>query len=323
MVAAVRIHAFGGPEQLVYEEIEVGAPGAGEVRLRHHAIGLNYTDIYSRQGRPGTKPPMILGAEGAGEVVAVGDGVTEFKPGDRVAYAGGLGAYVGERLYPADRLVALPAGISYEQAAAMMLKGMTAWYLVRRTYNVGSGTVALLHAAAGGVGVILSQWASHLGATVIGTVGSADKAAIAHGNGCAHVINYGDEDFVARVKEITQGKLCHVVYDGVGKATYPGSLDCLRPRGMFVAFGNASGPINNFDFNSLGPRGSLIATRPMMTHFIEAREDLLTAAGELFNAVTSGAVKIPVTRTYSLRDVAQAHRDLEARATIGSCVLVP
>jgi NADPH:quinone reductase len=323
MVAVVRINAFGGPEQLVYEQADLGAPGPGEVRIKQHAIGLNYTDIYSRKGRPGMKAPLVLGAEGAGEIVAVGAGVSEFKPGDRVAYTGGLGAYAEERLYPADRTVKLPAALSYEQGAAMMLKGLTAGYLIRQTYPVKSGTIVLLHAAAGGVGLILSQWASHLGATVIGTVGSADKAKLARENGCQHTILYGSEDFVARVKEITQGKLCHVVYDGVGQATYPGSLDCLRPRGMFVAFGNASGAIENFDFNGLGPRGSLTATRPMLPHYVETREDLLAATGALFDVVSSGAVKIPVSRTYKLRDIAQAHRDLEARQTTGSCILVP
>jgi NADPH2:quinone reductase len=323
VAAVVKVHAFGGPEQLSYEQAEVGAPGAGEVCIRQHAIGLNYTDVYSRKGRPGMKPPLILGAEGAGEITAVGSGVRDFEVGDRVAYTGGLGAYAEERLFPADRLLALPASISYEQAAAMILKGLTAWYLVRRTFEVKPGSIVLLHAAAGGVGVILTQWAAHLGATVIGTVGSSDKAAVARANGCAHTILYGSEDFVARVKEITAGRLCHVVYDGVGKATYPGSLDCLRPRGMFVAFGNASGAIENFDFNGLGPRGSLIATRPMLPHYVETREELLTAARELFEVVGSGKVKIPVSRTYALRDVAQAHRDLEARATTGSCILAP
>jgi NADPH2:quinone reductase len=323
MVAAVRVHAFGGPEQMVYEDVEIGAPGRGEVRIRQHAIGLNYTDVYARKGRPGMQPPLTLGAEGAGEIAAVGEGVSGFKRGDRVAYTGGLGAYAAERLYPADRVFKLPDAISYEQAAAMILKGMTAWYLVRRTYEVKPGTVLLLHAAAGGVGVILSQWAKHLGGQVIGTVGSADKAATARTNGCDHVILYRSEDFVARVKQITGGKLCHVVYDGVGQATYPGSVDCLRPRGMLVAFGNASGAIQNFDVNALGPKGSLFVTRPMLPNYIETREELLTAANDLFAVVTSGAVKIPVTRTYALRDAAQAHRDLEARATTGSCILVP
>jgi NADPH2:quinone reductase len=323
MVAAVRVHAFGGPEQMVYEDVEIGAPGRGEVRIRQHAIGLNYTDVYARKGRPGMQPPLTLGAEGAGEIAAVGEGVSGFKRGDRVAYTGGLGAYAAERLYPADRVFKLPDAISYEQAAAMILKGMTAWYLVRRTYEVKPGTVLLLHAAAGGVGVILSQWAKHLGGQVIGTVGSADKAATARTNGCDHVILYRSEDFVARVKQITGGKLCHVVYDGVGQATYPGSVDCLRPRGMLVAFGNASGAIQNFDVNALGSKGSLFVTRPMLPNYIETREELLTAANDLFAVVTSGAVKIPVTRTYALRDAAQAHRDLEARATTGSCILVP
>ena len=291
MSAVVTVQAFGGAEQLSYGSREVGEPSAGEVRIRQHAIGLNYTDVYSRKGRPGIKPPLVIGAEAAGEIVAVGAGVTEFKVGDRVAYAHGLGAYAKERLFPAERLVPLPDAISYPQAAAMMLKGMTAWYLVRRTYEVKEGDVVLLHAAAGGVGLILGQWAAYLGATVIGTVGSAEKAAIAHANGCEHTILYSSDDFVARVKELTGGKLCNVVYDGVGKATYPGSLDCLRSRGMFVAFGNASGPIDDFDFNGLGPRGSLFAARPMLPHHVETRADLLTAAHELFEVVLSGAVK--------------------------------
>jgi NADPH2:quinone reductase len=323
MAMAVRVHAFGGPEQMVYENVEVGAPAAGQVRIRQRACGLNYTDVYARKGRPGVNPPLTLGAEAAGEVVAVGEGVTEFRPGDRVAYAGGLGGYAEERLFPADRLVRLPPAISFEQAAAMMLKGMTAWYLVRRTHPVVAGDTVLVHAAAGGVGLILSQWGAHLGATVIGTVGSAEKAALARANGCHHTIVTGTEDFVARVREITGGRLCHVVYDGVGKATYPGSLDCLRARGMLASFGNASGPIENFDLNALGPKGGLFVTRPMLPFYVETRAELETAARELFEAVASGAVKIPVSRTYALRDAAQAHRDLEARRTTGSSILVP
>jgi NADPH2:quinone reductase len=323
MVAVVRIQSFGGPEQLVYEQMDVAAPGAGEVRIRQRAVGLNYTDVYSRVGRPGMKAPLVLGAEGAGDVVAVGPGVTEFKPGDRVAYTGGLGAYAEERLYPADRLVKIADQMSYELAAAIMLKGLTAWYLVRKTYDVKPGTVLLLHAAAGGVGLILAQWAAHLGATVIGTVGSAEKAKLAQANGCAHTILYRDEDFVARVKEITGGKLCHVVYDGVGKATYPGSIDCLRPRGMFVAFGNASGPVDNFDFNALGPKGGLFATRPMLPWYVQTREELLEGVRDLFAVVEKGIVKVAINHRYALRDAAQAHRDLEGRKTTGSAVLIP
>jgi NADPH2:quinone reductase len=323
MVGVVRIQSFGGPEQLVYEEVEVPPPGAGEVRIRHHAIGLNYTDVYSRVGRPGMKAPLILGAEGAGDVVAVGPGVSEFKVGDRVAYTGGLGAYAQERNYPADRTVKIPPEMSYELAAAIMLKGLTAWYLVRKTYEVKPGTVVLLHAAAGGVGLILAQWAAHLGATVIGTVGSAEKAKLAQANGCQHTIVYTSEDFVARVKEITQGKLCHVVYDGVGKSTYPGSIECLRPRGMFVSFGNASGQIENFDFNALGPKGGLFATKPMLPWYVQTREELLEGVRDLFDVVTKGAVKIAINHRYALRDAAQAHRDLEARKTTGSALLLP
>jgi NADPH2:quinone reductase len=323
MVGVVRIHNFGGPEQLVYEQAEVAAPAAGEVRIRQRAVGLNYTDVYSRMGRPGTKPPLILGAEGAGEVVAVGAGVADFKPGDRVAYTGGLGAYAEERNYAADRLVKILDEMSYELAAAIMLKGLTAWYLVRKTYDVRPGTVVLLHAAAGGVGLILAQWAAHLGATVIGTVGSAEKAKLAQANGCAHTILYRDEDFVARVKDLTKGALCHVVYDGVGKATYPGSIDCLRPRGVFVAFGNASGPIDNFDFNALGPKGGLFATRPMLPWYIQTRAELLEGVRDLFDVVKRGVVKIAINHRYALRDAAQAHRDLEGRRTTGSAVLIP
>jgi NADPH2:quinone reductase len=269
------------------------------------------------------KAPLVLGAEGAGDVVAVGAGVTEFKPGDRVAYTGGLGAYAEERLYAADRVVKIPDAMSYEVAAAIMLKGLTAWYLVRKTYEVKPGTVLLLHAAAGGVGLILAQWAAHLGATVIGTVGSTEKAKIAQANGCKHTIVYTSEDFVARVKDITQGKLCHAVYDGVGKSTYPGSIDCLRPRGMFVSFGNASGAVENFDFNALGPKGGLYATKPMLPWYVQTREELLEGVQDLFDVVAKGAVKVAINHRYALRDAAQAHRDLEARRTTGSAVLIP
>jgi NADPH:quinone reductase len=323
MVGVVKLNNFGGPEHFAYEETEVAAPGAGEVRIRHHAIGLNYTDILSRGGRPGMNAPIVLGAEGAGDVVAIGSGVTEFKVGDRVAYTGGLGAYAQERLYPADRVVKIPDSMSYELAASIMLKGLTAWYLIRKTYPVGPGTVALLHAAAGGVGLILAQWAAHLGATVIGTVGSADKAKLAQANGCKHTIVYTSEDFVARVKEITGGKLCHVVYDSIGKTTYPGSIDCLRARGMFVSFGNASGPIENFDFNSLGPKGGLFTSKPMLPWYVQTREELLEGVRDLFDVVSNGVVKISINHRYALKDVARAHRDLEGRKTTGSAVLIP
>ncbi|HET9903444.1 MAG TPA: quinone oxidoreductase [Xanthobacteraceae bacterium] len=323
MVGVVTLRNFGGPEQLAYEEAEVASPAAGEVRIRQRAVGLNYTDVYSRMGRPGMQAPLILGAEGAGDVVALGAGVTAFKVGDRVAYTGGLGAYAEERNYPADRLVRIPDNMSYELAAAIMLKGLTAWYLIRKTYEVKPGTVLLLHAAAGGVGLILAQWAAHLGATVIGTVGSPEKARLAEAHGCRHTILYRDEDFVARVKEITKGALCHVVYDGVGKTTYPGSIECLRPRGMFVAFGNASGPIENFDFNALGPKGGLFATRPMLPWYVQTRDELLEGANELFRVVENGTVKVAINHRYALREVAQAHRDLEGRRTTGSAILLP
>ena len=253
----------------------------------------------------------------------VGPGVGEFKRGDRVAYVSGPGCYAAERVVAADRAVKLPANINYEQAAAMMLKGMTVEYLVRRTFKVEKGMNVLMHAAAGGVGLILCQWANHLGATVIGTVGSKEKAALAQANGCHHTILYRDEDFVARVKEITGGKLCDVVYDGIGKATFPGSLDCLRPLGMFVSFGSASGPIEAFNINILQFKGSLFATRPTLNTYAAKREDLLAIANDLFAVVGSGAVKIPINQKYALRDAAKAHRDLEGRATTGSSILVP
>jgi NADPH2:quinone reductase len=267
--------------------------------------------------------PFVSGNEGAGEVVAVGPGVTDIKVGDRVGYVSALGAYAAERLLPADRAVKIPDSISYEQAAAMMLKGLTAQYLLRRTYKVEKGDNVLIHAAAGGVGLIACQWASHLGANVIGTVGSKEKGELARKNGAHHVILYRDEDFVAKVKEITGGKLCAVVYDGVGKATFPASLDCIRPLGMFVSFGSASGQIDAFNINILQTKGSLFATRPTLNHYAAKREDLLKAADELFQTVASGAVKIPVNQKYPLKDAQKAHRDLEGRATTGSSILVP
>jgi NADPH2:quinone reductase len=325
MVAAVRVHKTGGPEVLTYEEVEVPAPGPGQVRIRNRAIGVNFIDTYFRMGMYPSPigMPFVSGNEAAGEVVAVGPGVTDVKVGDRVGYTSALGAYSAERILPAERAVKLPDAISFEQAAAMMLKGMTAQYLLRRTYKVQKGDNVLIHAAAGGVGLIASQWANHLGANVIGTVGSKDKAELAKKNGCHHVILYRDEDFVAKVKEITGGKLCEVVYDGVGKATFPASLDCIKPLGMFVSFGSASGAITAFDINLLQHKGSLFATRPTLNHYAAKREDLLKMAAELFDVVASGAVKIPVNQKYPLKDAQKAHRDLEGRATTGSTILLP
>jgi NADPH:quinone reductase len=325
MVAAVRVHKVGGPEVLTYEQVEVPAPGPGQLRVKQHACGVNFVDVYFRMGlypAPGGLP-FVAGNEAAGEVVEVGSGVSEFKRGDRVAYVNGPACYTEERLVPADRAVKLPANISYEQAAAMMLKGMTVEYLVRRTFKVEKGMTVLMHAASGGVGLILCQWANHLGANVIGTVGSKDKAELARANGCHHTILYREENFATRVKEITGGKLCDVVYDGVGKDTFPASLDCIRPLGMFVSFGSASGPIAAFDINLLQFKGSLFATRPTLNTYAAKREDLLSIASDLFAVVGSGAVKIPINQKYALRDAAKAHRDLEGRATTGASILVP
>ena len=325
MVAAVRVHKHGGPEVLTYEEIEVGAPGAGQIKLRQHACGVNFIDTYFRMGMYPSPfgLPFVAGNEGAGEVIAVGPNVTDIKVGDRVAYVTALGAYAQERLLPADRAVKLPDAISYEQAAGMMLKGMTAQYLLRRTYKVEKGSTILVHAAAGGVGLILSQWANALGATVIGTVGSEEKANLARANGVHHTILYRNEDFAAKVKEITGGKLCDVVYDGIGKTTFPASLDCIRPLGMFASFGSASGQVEAFNINILQTKGSLFATRPTLNHYVAKREDLLATAKDLFDVVASGKVKIPVNQKYPLKDAVKAHQDLESRATTGSSILVP
>ena len=322
MVQAIRIQSYGGPDVLSWDEIELPAPGNGEVRLRQHAVGLNYIDTYQRSGLyklPGL--PAVLGMEGAGEVLAIGAGVGDLKVGDRVAYGSELGGYTEERNIAADRLVKLPDGIAYETAASMMLQGMTVQYLFQETYKVGPDTVMLFHAAAGGVGLIACQWARALGATMIGTVGSAEKAALAKEHGCTQVINYREEDFVARVKEITGGALCDVVYDSIGKDTFPASLDCLRPRGLWVSFGNASGAIPPFDLTAL--KGSLFATRPSLMAYTAERSDLLANATELFRMVEGGAIKINVNQSYALKDAANAHRDLEARKTSGSTVLVP
>ena len=325
MVAAVRVHKVGGPEVLTYEDITVPPPGPGQIRVKQHAIGVNFIDAYFRMGlypAPGGLP-FVAGNEAAGEVVELGSGVSEFKRGDRVAYVHGPGCYAAERVVPADRAVKLPDNISYEQAAAMMLKGMTVEYLVRRTFKVEKGMNVLMHAAAGGVGLILCQWANHLGANVIGTVGSKEKAELARAHGCHHAILYRDEDFVARVKEITGGKLCDVVYDGIGKTTFPASLDCLRPLGMFVSFGSASGQVDAFNINILQAKGSLFATRPTLNTYAAKREDLLAIAADLFAVVGTGAVKIPINQKYPLRDAAKAHHDLESRMTTGSSILLP
>jgi NADPH2:quinone reductase len=309
---------------LTYEDIEIPAPGPGQIRIKQHASGINFIDTYFRAGAyPAPSMPFVAGNEGAGEVTAVGPGVTDLKVGDRIAYVVALGGYAAERALPAERAVKLPDNISYEQAAGMMLKGMTAQYLLNRTFKVQRGMNVLIHAAAGGVGLILCQWANHLGANVIGTVGSKDKAELAKANGCHHAILYRTEDFVARVKEITGGALCEVVYDGVGKATFPGSLDCIRPIGMFVSFGSSSGQIDAFNINILQQKGSLYATRPTLNTYAAKREDLMAIAGDLFRVVGSGAVKIPVNQKYALKDAVKAHRDLEGRATTGSSILVP
>ena len=323
MVHAIRIHQNGGPEVMQWENVEVGDPGPGQVRLKQHAIGVNYIDTYQRSGLYKMPMPFIPGNEGAGEVAAVGPGVTEFKVGDRAAYASPVGSYAQERLMPVDRLVKLPSSIDYKTGAAMMLQGMTVRYLLRQTYKVGKGTTMLLHAAAGGIGLIASQWARYLGATIIGTVSTPDKAELAKAAGCTHVINYKSEDFVKRTRELTNGHGVDVVYDAVGKDTYPASLDCLKPLGLFVSFGNASGPITNFDILALSAKGSLYATRPTLVTYTAKREDLLANANELFDVVSKGIVKINVNQTYPLQDAAQAHRDLEGRKTTGSIVLLP
>jgi NADPH2:quinone reductase len=323
MVAAVRVHKVGGPEVLTYDDIEVGAPEQGQIRVKQHACGINFIDTYFRKGMYPAPLPFVVGNEAAGEVTAVGPGVTGFKVGDRVAHTHSFDGYSAERLMPADRAVKIPDGISYEQAAAMMLKGMTAEYLLRRTFKVEKGQTILVHAAAGGVGLILCQWAKHLGATVIGTVGSKEKAELAGRNGCDHTILYRDEDFAARVKEITKGALCDVVYDGVGKATFPASLDCLRPRGLFASYGSASGPIEAFPLLMLTQKGSLYVTRPTLAAYNAKREDLVASANALFDVVKSGAVKVPINQKYALKDARKAHEDLEGRKTTGSSILLP
>jgi NADPH2:quinone reductase len=323
MPYAIRIHEHGGPDKLRWEQVEVGAPGAGQVRVRNTAIGLNFVDTYQRSGLYPMQLPFTAGSEGAGVVEAVGPQVKEIKAGDRVAYAGPIGAYAEVVLRPADRLVKIPAGVDDQTAAAMMLKGMTTQYLIRRTYRVKKGDTILMHAAAGGVGLILCQWAKHLGATVIGTVGSDDKVDLAKKAGCKHVIVTSREKFFDRVKEITKGKGLPVVYDGVGKDTFMDSLDCLKPLGLMVSFGNASGAVPPFNAGILSAKGSLFLTRPTLATYTAAREDLVSSARELFAVVKSGKVKIRVNQTYPLRDAARAHSDLESRKTTGQTVLIP
>lgn len=323
MVQAIRIHQPGGPEVLKWEPVDVGQPQQGQVRLKHHAVGLNYIDTYHRSGLYKIDLPAVIGMEGAGEVTAVGPGVTDLKVGDRVAYANPMGSYAEERLIPADRVVKVPDGIDYKTASAMMLQGMTVRYLLKETYKVGPGTTMLLHAAAGGIGLIACQWAKHLGATIIGTTSSAEKAKLATDAGCTHVINYKTEDFIKRTKELTNGKGVDVVYDSIGKDTFPGSLDCLKPRGLWVSFGNASGAVTGFDIGILSVKGSLYATRPTLMTYTAKREDLVANANDLFDVVKRGIVKINVNQTYPLRETAQAHRDLEARKTTGSTILLP
>ncbi|TAH68923.1 MAG: quinone oxidoreductase [Rhodopseudomonas palustris] len=324
MTKAVQVHKVGGPEALVYEAIDLPEPGPGEVRIKQHAVGLNFIDVYYRTGlykAPGL--PFIVGNEAAGEVTEVGPGVTNFHPGDRVAYYANLGAYATQRNIAADRLVKLPDHITYEQGAVLMLKGLTVWYLLHKTFQVGPGHRVLIHAAAGGIGLLACQWARALGAHVIGTVGSRAKAEMAEAAGCDHVIVYTEEDFVARVKQISRNELCDVVYDGVGKTTFPGSLSCIRPRGLFVSFGNASGPVPPFALAELNTHGSLFATRPKLNDYIGTRAELIEGADTLFSAIIGGKLRIQINHAYALKDAAKAHIDLESRATTGASILKP
>jgi NADPH:quinone reductase len=321
MPHAIRVHETGAPEVLKWEEVEVGDPDPGQVRLRQEAAGLNFIDVYHRTGLYPQPLPFTPGVEGAGTVESVGAGVSAVKPGDRVAYAGPIGGYAQVRLIDADRLVRLPEGLSTEQAAAMMLQGMTAWMLLRAVHRMEAGETILIHAAAGGVGLIVCQWAKALGATVIGTVGSDDKAELARAHGCDHPIVYTRQDFVAEVERITGGAKLPVVYDSVGKDTFFKSLDCLRPHGLMVSFGNASGPPDPIAPGVLAQKGSLFLTRPTLFHYVAERADLETAAAELFGLVASGTIKVEINQRFPLKDAAEAHRALEARRTSGSTVL--
>lgn len=324
MVHAIRVHEYGGPEVLKWEKVKVGDPGPGEIKIRQTAIGLNYIDVYGRTGlykQPSL--PFIPGMEGAGVITELGEDVRGFKVGQHVAYAGPIGAYAEERLIQADRLVKTPPDLGDDIAASIMLKGMTAQYLLHRTYKVGPGTTLLFHAAAGGVGLIACQWAAYLGATVIGTVGSDGKALIARAHGCTHVINYRTENVVAAVKEYTDDEGVDVVYDSIGKDTFPASLDCLKPLGMWVSFGQSSGPVPEFHIGLLAQKGALYATRPSLHHYTATRKDLVDTANDLFEVVTKGKVKIAINQTYPLADAKWAHEDLEARLTTGSTLLLP
>lgn len=325
MPSAIRIHEHGGPEVLRWEPVEVGEPGPGEIRLRHTAAGLNYIDVYFRTGLyPVPSLPCILGKEGVGIVEAVGEGVSDLKPGDRVAYVNApLGSYAEERLYPAEHAVPLPDSIDDQTAAAILLKGMTAEYLLHQTHRVRSGDTILFHAAAGGVGLLACQWAKHIGATVIGTVGSREKAELARAHGCDHPIVYREESFVERVHEITGGKGVSVVYDSVGRDTFMQSLDCLQSRGHIVSFGQSSGPVEPLDIGVLAQKGSLTLTRPSLFHYVGTRDDLMHCANALFDVVTSGAVKIEIGQTFAMKDAARAHEALENRETHGATVLLP
>jgi NADPH:quinone reductase len=323
MAKAIRFHKQGGPEVLQYDDVQVGDPGPGQARIRHTAIGVNFLDTYQRSGLYPMQLPMIGGNEGAGVVEALGQGVTDLKPGDRVAYTGLPGAYADARLVPADRMVKIPEGITDDQAASMMLKGLTVHYLIHSTYAVKKGETVLWHAAAGGVGLIASQWLKALGVSVIGTAGSDEKCALAKAHGVEHVINYSRENFVERVMSITGGKKLAVVYDSVGKTTWEGSLECMRPRGLMVSFGNASGAVPPFPVTLLAGKGSLYVTRPTLGNYISTRAELVERANALFDVVKTGKVKIEPSKRYKLADTQQAHRDLEARKTTGSVVLQP
>jgi len=321
---AIRIEEFGGPEKMQLVETQVGEPGPGQIRIRHHACGLNFIDVYQRGGVYPLPLPVTLGMEGAGVVEATGEGVTHLAPGDRAAYASAPpGSYCGTRVMNAMHVCKLPDSISFEQGAAMMLQGLTVQYLFATSAKAQPGDTVLFHAAAGGVGLIACQWANHLGATVIGTVGSAQKAELAKAHGCHHAINYKDEDFVARVAEITGDEKCDVVYDSIGKDTYPASPDCLKPRGMWVSFGQSSGPITDFNLALLAQKGSLYACRPTVFTYIAERANLEAMAAELMQVVSDGAVKIEVNQTFALKDAAEAHRALEGRKTTGATVLIP
>lgn len=324
MINAIIVSQTGGAEELQYQSVEIGEPKAGEAKIRHAAVGVNFIDVYFRTGLyKAEKLPFTPGNEGAGIVIAIGDGVSNVKIGDRVAYVGSPGSYADERIMPANRLVIVPDEVDLKQAAGMMLKGMTAQYLLRQTFPVKAGTTILFHAAAGGVGLIAGQWAKYLGATVIGTVGSEEKATLARAHGFDHVINYNSENFVERVKEITNGEGVDVVYDSVGKDTYMGSLDVLKPRGMLVSFGQSSGSIPPFDLSILSQKGSLFVTRPTLFNYIAKREELERTAQDLFDVVAKGVVKININQSYALKDARLAHEDLEGRKTTGGSILIP